>query len=264
MLPLSQPRPEGKQDGSDPPVDHDHFSEVSESSVSNTCRGDILSIAQGLTHMSCRIKLSDGAMLRMRRSLSQVTSEDLCVGQTATVTIDSQAVVLVAPGHQLIKARWNRWNGRIVFIESRRSTPIITVKVRGEPWTVKSTLPIMGFQRKPQVWDDVVIVVDPEKVSLAVHSTKERSFVMAGNSVVSGDGLVWLKGTIEAMHRNRIGCVLSMNIGDARVSALVPDDEPSHCDWLIGSLIEVRVGQWESWLKPRNSKQAPIRCSLMF
>jgi hypothetical protein len=69
-------------------------------------------------------------------------------------------------------------------VEPVRTAPLITVKLLGESWTLKSTGPVMGLSRRPQVWDTVNIVVDPAQVRIAV---RHRTIVAMGGLFYQSD-----------------------------------------------------------------------------
>jgi hypothetical protein len=66
------------------------------------------------------------------------------------------------------KQRWNRWIGRIVFAERTAAGILYTVKIHGEEWTIKGFGPIVGEQQPSRPWDVVNVVVDPQKIDLAI------------------------------------------------------------------------------------------------
>lgn len=51
-------------------------------------------------------------------------------------------------------------------VEPSASDGLMTVKLHGEPWTLKSAGPGLGLDRWPQAWDEVHISIDPEEVKL--------------------------------------------------------------------------------------------------
>jgi hypothetical protein len=95
--------------------------------------------------------------------------------------IPAEAVRCEAGEFRQGKTRWNRWIGRIVFVEPVRTAPLITVKLYGENWTLKSTVPVFGLSRRPQVWDTVNIVIDPTQVRIAVRD----------RTIIGQDGLFY-------------------------------------------------------------------------
>jgi hypothetical protein len=106
------------------------------------------------------------------------------IGQWVIAAIPAEAVRFEAGEFRQGKSRWNRWIGRIVFVEPVRTEPLITVKLHVENWTLKSTGPVMGLSRRPQVWDTVNIVVDPTQVRIAVG---DRTIVAWGSLLYLSD-----------------------------------------------------------------------------
>lgn len=84
----------------------------------------------------------------------------------ATIPVD--AVCLEAGMFRRGKQRWNRWIGRIVFVESSDAGIVYTVKIDGEDWTLKGIGPVVGARQPTKTWDVVNVVVDPQKVDLSI------------------------------------------------------------------------------------------------
>ncbi|MGH7254006.1 MAG: hypothetical protein ACREIE_09440, partial [Nitrospiraceae bacterium] len=166
------------------------------------------------------------------------------------------------------KNRWNRWEGRIVLVAPVDAEPMITVKVQGVDVTLKSTGPVSGLGRRPQVWDEVNIAVDPEKVKLVLQTAESspRRFdqIGMGGGTLAGPH-VWLKGLLQAVHEVSSGWLLSLEIGGAHVSALVSLEAIQEISWarMPGEQVEVHVDQWDAWVKPSGAGAEPIPCRLL-
>jgi hypothetical protein len=66
---------------------------------------------------------------------------------------------------------------------------LITAKLHGESWTLKSIGTVVGLSRRPQVWNTVNIVVDPAQVRIAVL---DRTIVAQGNLFYLSDAMASL------------------------------------------------------------------------
>ena len=120
--------------------------------IVNWIAGVIHSRYIGLVREGVRIKVLDRIDLRARWPLA--APQDFADGQHVIATIPAEAVRLEAGMFRRSKQRWNRWIGRIVFIEHLESGLVYTVKVHREEWS--------------QPWDVVNVVVDPEVVELSL------------------------------------------------------------------------------------------------
>ena len=134
--------------------------------IVNWIAGVIHSRYIGLVREGVRIKVLDRIDLRARWPLA--APQDFADGQHVIATIPAEAVRLEAGMFRRSKQRWNRWIGRIVFIEHLESGLLYTVKVHREEWTLKSLGPVLGAQQPSQPWDVVNVVVDPEVVELSL------------------------------------------------------------------------------------------------
>jgi hypothetical protein len=90
------------------------------------------------------------------------------MGQQVVATIPAEAVRLEAGMFRRSKERWNRWIGRIGLVESGEAGIVYTVKIHGEKWTLKGYGPVVGVEKPSKTWDDVNVVVDPEKVDITI------------------------------------------------------------------------------------------------
>ncbi len=129
----------------------------------------VVALYHGLTRTGIRMRLGERTDLRVKWPSQQGDVSGVKIGQRVLATIPAEAIRLEAGAFRQGKSRLNRWIGRIVLVEPERIAPLITVKVHGESWTLKSTGPVVGLSRRPQVWDTVNMVVDPTQVRIAVR-----------------------------------------------------------------------------------------------
>jgi hypothetical protein len=132
----------------------------------NWVAGVIHSQYVGLMRAGVRIKAMKRTDLRVRWPIGK--PRRFVNGQQVIATIPAEAVRLEAGMFRRSKQRWNRWIGRIVLVESSESGTVYTVKIHGEDWTLKAFGPVMGAWQPSKPWDVVNIVVDPQRVDLAV------------------------------------------------------------------------------------------------
>ena len=130
------------------------------------------------------MRVGERTDLRVKWPSDQGAVSGVKIGQWVIATIPAEAVRLETGEFRQGKSRWNRWIGRIVFLEPVRTAPLIIVKLHGESWTLKSTGPVVGLSRRPQVWDTVNIVVDPPQVRIAV---RDRTIIARGGLFYPSD-----------------------------------------------------------------------------
>jgi hypothetical protein len=144
----------------------------------NVVTGPVVAIYQGLTRTGIRMRVGESTNLRVKWPSHQGEVSGVKIGQWVIAAIPAEAVRFDAGEFRQGKSRWNRWIGRIVFMEPERVAPLITSKLRGESWTLKSTGPVVGLNRRPQAWDTVNIVVDPGQVRIGI---RDRTIVARGS-----------------------------------------------------------------------------------
>jgi hypothetical protein len=127
------------------------------------------------------MRVGERTDLRVKWPSDQGAVSGVKIGQWVIAMVPAEAVRCEAGEFRQGKTRWNRWIGRIVFVEPVRTAPLITVKLYGENWTLKSTVPVFGLSRRPQVWDTVNIVIDPTQVRIAVRD----------RTIIGQDGLFY-------------------------------------------------------------------------
>jgi len=233
-------------------------------SVWTVINGRVVSILHGLTRTTIRIMVEDDTTIRVRCPSEFFERVGFHVGQQVVARIPAEGVLLGTIGIWPGSSRWNRWGGRIVLVEPGVSAPMITVKPQGKSWTLKSTGPVVGLPR-PQTWEPVSIVIDPEKVTLVPQRVAniERNLWAAQSIQTAGNSPVWLRARIESVRTGAQGSVISLDVGGLHVSALICRDEAPY-EWAPGLPVEIHIGQWEAWLRPEGDRADPIFCRLMY
>ena len=232
--------------------------------VWNVVSGRVISILRGLTRTTIQVMIEDQATVRFRCASEFFEHAGFHIGQQVIARIPAEGVLLGTVGSWPGNNRWNRWGGRIVLVEPGESTPMITVKLQGKSWTLKSTGPVVGQRLRPQVWEPVNIVIDPEKVTLVPQLVANIWRSWAVQSIqTAGSHPVWLRARIEAVCTGAQGSVVSLDVGGAHVSALICREE-AQCEWAPGLPVEIHVGQWEAWLRPEGDRTDPIFCRLIY
>jgi molybdopterin-binding protein len=233
-------------------------------SVWNLVAGHIGSILHGLTRTTIKVVTEDGATIRLRCPSERFQQMSLHIGQQVMAQIHANAVLLGMAGTWPGGDRWNRWTGRIVLVEPGAERPLITVKLQGKSCTLKCTGPGVGKSSRPEAWDTVNIVIDPEKVALMPQRSAGRSRWAATSAGTYERPRVWLKARVEAVRRAESGCVVSLDVGGAHVSALVCGDQDALCEWAPGLPVEMHVDQWDAWLRPAGDDIDAVMCKLMY
>ena len=136
--------------------------------MTNRVVGAIHSCQVGLTRAGVRLRVGERMDLRIRWPISQTEHRCVRIGACVVATIPVDAVRLEAGMFRRGKERWNRWIGRIVFVESSDAGIVYTVKIDGEDWTLKGIGPVVGARQPTKTWDVVNVVVDPQKVDLSI------------------------------------------------------------------------------------------------
>jgi len=231
----------------------------------NLITGQVVSILHGLTRATMKVTTEDHTIFRARCPSELFERASVRIGEQVTAQIPADAVLLGTAGVWPGKDRWNRWTGRIVLVEPGLSAGAITVKLYGKSWTLTSTGPIIGQPLRPQAWDPVNIVIDPERISLvpqqAVHASQHNWTAARAHAV--GTHRVWLPARVEAVRTGEGGCIVSLDVGGAHVSAHISGDPETTCAWIPGLPVEIHVGQWEAWLKPKGGSDT-VFCRLVY
>lgn len=136
--------------------------------MSSRVTGVIHSCRFGLTRAGVRVRVGERTDLRIPWPIGRTDQRCFRIGVSVVAAIPIDAVRLEAGMFRRGKTRWNRWIGRIVLVESGEAGLVYTVKIHGEGWTLKSYGPVVGARQPSKTWDDVNVVVDPEKIDLAL------------------------------------------------------------------------------------------------
>jgi hypothetical protein len=226
----------------------------------NVVSGTVLAIHQGLTRTGVRIRVGEHAIVRIRCTTDLSDGQRVQIGQQVAVKIAPDAVLLGAPGV---------WPGRIVLVEPGMPYGMVTVKIFGEQWTLKTIRPVSKLGRAPQAWDTVNIVVDPAAARMDVQKPSERvprfQWTTVGTSQGITDARVWMKGKLSgSVSPVPSGWFLPLEIGSARVGAVVDPAQSCLRELKAGSEVEVHIGQSEVWLRPGMGECLAIPCRLVY
>jgi len=140
------------------------FSEV------NIVTGTVVSSHRSLSRTHMRLRIGARTILCARWLADEGVTEQLPIGDQVTAVIQAEAVRLEAGWFRRGTRRLNRWIGRIVLVQTDKPDPLITVKVHGETWTLRSRGHVVGAARLPRAWETANIVIDPEQVRLSFSS----------------------------------------------------------------------------------------------
>jgi molybdopterin-binding protein len=240
------------------------MSSSSSSTVWNHLAGRVISILHGLTRTTIKVMTEDEVILTTRCSSEYFQLVCVQIGQCVTAHVTADAVLLGTGGIWPGRERWNRWTGRIVLVDPGLSDPMITVKLQGKSCTLKSTGPVVGQTIRPEAWEMVNIVIDPEKVALMPQQIARQSRWAVTSAATYERPRVWLKARVEGVRRAESGCVISLDVGGAHVSALVCGDQDALCEWVPGLPVEMHVDQWDAWLRSAGDGVDAVMCKLMY
>ncbi len=249
------------------PSFHDAESVCRHERVSNRVAGKVVAIHQGLVRTTVRLAVGNRVELRSRSASAVEAEAPVRIGERLHAEIDAEAVLLGVPSVWPGRERWNRWTGRIVLVEPHEPAGLVTVKVKGESWTLKSKRGVMDAQRFPRTWDPVNIVVDPEAVRLS-HETlgqAPRGYAWTvGSPQRTGAGRVLMKGRVRSARLRAAGSLVTIEVGTAVVSALITDADEPRCNWEPGMTVDLSVGELEAWVKPSDQDGELLRCDLLY
>ena len=140
------------------------FSEV------NIVTGTVVSLHRSLSRTRLRLRIGAHTILRARWLSDEGVTEPVQFMDRVMTMIPAEAVRLEAGWIRRGTRRVNRWIGRIVLIHADKPDPLITVKVYGETWTLRSRGNVVGADRLPRAWETVNIVIDTAQVRLCFSS----------------------------------------------------------------------------------------------
>ncbi len=133
-------------------------------SMINVAEGVVHSQHVGLADITVRIRVGQHVDLRVKLAIDD--ERRFVIGQSVIAKIPSDAIRFEAGLFRRSRQRLNRWYGRIVLLKPLSEGHLITIKLHGEGWTLTSTMPVVRSAHRPQTWDSVNIVVDPQAIEL--------------------------------------------------------------------------------------------------
>jgi len=145
-------------------------------SEANIVTGTVVSSHCSLSRTRMRLRIGWQRILRARWLSNEGDMEPVRISDQVTVVIPAEAVRLEAGWFRRGACRMNRWIGRIVLVQADGPDPLITVKVHGETWTLRSRGNVVGADRLPRAWETVNIVIDPEQIRLCFSSPDVMGF----------------------------------------------------------------------------------------
>ncbi|MDI3467408.1 MAG: hypothetical protein OJF50_006229 [Nitrospira sp.] len=255
------------------PLEHRHegmsfqASPSSPKAMVNVLPAQVAAIYRGLMRVGIRVRVGERTNLAVRLPLDHRLANALSAGQWVKALIPSEAVQLEAGYFRLGKRRWNRWIGNVLRVESLSGERLVTVGLHNDQLLLTSCGPIMGSDHYPQTWDTVNVVVDPTRITLEVASVATPTWSQTEERAMSdspSDSRVWLRARIVEVGEVPEGRLLSLLVGSARVSALVGSESDSFGQWVPGMAVEIHVGRYEAWLKPRGIGCPPVLCGILY
>lgn len=240
---------------------------VSMHSLVNMIPGQVSAVHRGLLNVGLRLRVGERTDLRVRWLLAANITSELVPGVSVNAIIPAEAVHLESGYFRLGKRRWNRWIGRITFVETLQDRRVVSVKLHNDPVTLKCCGSMTGLNWVPQVWDTVNIVVDPTKISLdtglkiddAPNVSHDRETFHPFR-----DARVWMRAQVTAVGEAPEGRFLSLLIGTARVSVFIDREQDGFGRWNSGMTLDIHVGRYDAWLKPCSSDGAPVLCGVLY
>jgi hypothetical protein len=236
-------------------------------SLVNMIPGEVTAIHQGLLNVGIRIRIGERTDLRVRWPLGSSLQENLVGGSLVKAVIPMEAVHLESGYFRLGKRRWNRWIGRITFVETLHNRRVVWVKLHNDRVSLKCCGSMTGLNWLPQVWDTVNIVVDPTKISLDAGMQIEAAQIVRRDAEAWDplrDARVWLKAQVTEIGEAPEGKFHSLVIGTARVSVFIDREEDRVGQWSPGMRLDIHVGRYDAWLKRSGSESAPVLCGILF
>ena len=233
------------------------------SAIWNGVSASVVEIHQGLTRTTIKMTAGRATSLKVRWPSEKAEGNCPEIGEHVVACMAAEQVLLATPDRWPGHERWNRWRGRVVTIETVIQLFFI-VEVHGERWTLRSTHSIFGSTR-PQVSDPVNIVIDPHGINLIRDGISRKwsvRRVTAHDDHSETVGIVRLKGRTQSVHRTSNGCLLTVCIGEAKISALLPESEENNPVWRPGMNVEIHMNQRDSWVKHEQGALMP--CNLAY
>jgi len=244
----------------DQPALSDHQSRA----IWNGVSASVVEIHQGLTRTTMKLAAGRATALKVRWPSDKADVNCPEIGEQVVACISAEHVVLATPDKLPGHDRWNRWVGRVVSVEAGDQAGLI-VNVQGEQWTLRSTCPVVGSTRPPAVSDLLNIVIDPHTINIIPdrHSRQWSARRITGHDAHRDTiGMVRLRGRTRSVHRTSNGCLLMVSIGEARISALLPESEENNPVWRPGMTVEIHMNEKDSWVQDEQGSLMP--CNLAY
>lgn len=236
-------------------------------SLVNMIPGQVSAIHRGLLNVGIRVRVGERTDLRVRWPLAANVKAELEPGLSVKVVIPAEAVHLESGYFRLGKRRWNRWIGRITFVETLQDRWVVSVKIHNDPVTLKCCGTMTGLNWVPQVWDTVNIIVDPTKISLDTGLNIDDAPNVSHDRETFDpfrDARVWMRAQVTEIGEASEGKFLSLLIGTARVSVFIGWEDDSFDRWSSGMTLDIHVGRYDAWLKPAGGDRASVLCGLLY
>ncbi len=236
-------------------------------SLVNVIPGQVTAIHRGLLNMGLRVRVGERTDLRVRWPLGSAARADLTPRVSVKAVIPADAIHLESGYFRLGTRRWNRWIGRIVFVDTSKERQVISVKLHNDQVTWKCCGSMTGSTWVPRVWDTVNIVIDPTKIRLDGDLRQEVVPTVSRDMETIDpflDARVWMGAHVTEIGEAPEGKVLSLLIGTARVSVFIGWEDDSFGRWSSGMRLDIHVGRYDAWLRPAGSGHALILCGLLY
>lgn len=141
------------------------FSRPSRPRTVNRIMGIILAVKTGTPRL-IQIRTDEGGALDLQldeRMFNPLPSNFIAVGQRVLIAIDADRVNLAPRCSRPIRAD-NEWPGRVVLVEHDLS--LVTVKIRGQQVTLKSTNVGPSLERGWCAWDQMVVSIASDAIRI--------------------------------------------------------------------------------------------------
>jgi len=78
------------------------------------------------------------------------------------------------------------------------------------------------------------------------------------------DPYVWIRGRITELATAPEGQLLYLLIVTAKVSVLAADDENRPDQWEAGMEIDIHIGPYDAWVRPRGANCPLVACGILY
>ena len=253
--------------GRDGPITGQQENEATMPGDHNVLSGIVEAIHRGLTRISVRLVTGHHTPVRVRWQEQDSPDLSFLVGRRVTARIPTDAVCLEAGLFRQGRRRWNRWIGRVVLVQRERHLVFVTVKLHGDDVILISSQAIGSRATSLQTWDTVNVVVDPSRMTLHAEGPDQ----LDGSQIdlqrawhADRDARILLRARLTDVRRMPEGPLLSLDLGEAYVSAQITRSNLSSVEWALGGIVEIQIGAWKAWVKRSHDAMAPIPCRLLY